>query len=285
MCASFQLIASYTSHWTWGVRFYEDSRNFFLTLPNGNEESALAKHPADFLLLLSTADEKCVWEKIGTLFWKAFLTLHYRGFESRLGEKTENFFEKFSVPTTYWRLIPGLAENFWIFLSSLATGHEKCVWSQIMKILSVTPIWRWEKRFEEGFRNYVLTLPNGHEKCVWAKKSETFSSFFCSHFPLEARCLSGPLFGSFFFFTYMGKMSTPSLPLPTGGKATVWTKKGCCYPNLFLTGLSGQEKVSWPKTLNIFLFPPSTRDEKVKWSAFQEIFILLPISLKSGFPP
>lgn len=48
---------------------------------------------------------------------------------------------------------------------------------------------------------------------------------------------------------------------------------------------SGQEWVFWPKTLNIFLFPPSTRDEKVKWSAFQEIFILLPISLKSGFPP
>ena len=228
MCASFQLIASYTSHWTWGVRFYEDSRTFSLTLPNGNEESVLAKNPADFLLLLSTADEKCVWEKIGTLFWKAFLTLHYRGFESRLGEKTENFFEIFSVPTHHWRSIACLAENSGDFLFS-------------------TPLWRWEKRFEEGFRNYVLTLPNGHEKCVWAKKSETFSSFFCSHFPLETRCLSGPLFGKFLFLTYMGKMSTSSLPLPTGGKAAVWTKKVNCYPNLFLTDLSGQEKASWPK--------------------------------------
>ncbi|MGM9602306.1 MAG: hypothetical protein ACI3W5_12110, partial [Faecousia sp.] len=62
----------------------------------------------------------------------------------------------FSVPTTYWRLIPGLAENF-----------GNCLFS--------TPLWRWEKRFDEEFRNYVLTLPNGHEKCVWAKKSETFS--------------------------------------------------------------------------------------------------------------
>ena len=163
------------------------------------------------------------WVKSISIFWKIFCSYYLLEVNSRFGRKLLNF------------------------LSSLATGHEKCVWSQIMKNLSVTPIWRWEKRFEEGFRNYVLTLPNGHEKCVWAKKSETFSSFFCSHFPLETRCLSGPLFGKFLFLTYMGKMSTPSLPLPTGGKAAVWTKKGCCYPNLFLTDLSGQEKASWPK--------------------------------------
>ncbi|MDY5595002.1 MAG: hypothetical protein SPF59_05025 [Oscillospiraceae bacterium] len=119
-----------------------------------------------------------------------------------MGEKTENFFENFSVHTHHWKSIACLAENFGNFLPS-------------------PPLWSWEKRFEEGFRNYVLTLSNGHEKCVWAKKSETFLSFFCSLFPLEARCPSGPLFGSFFFFTYMGKMSTPSLLLPTGGKAAV----------------------------------------------------------------
>ena len=39
--------------------FLRRFQNFFLTLPNGNEESALAKHPADFLFLLSAADEKC----------------------------------------------------------------------------------------------------------------------------------------------------------------------------------------------------------------------------------
>ena len=132
-------------------------------------------------------------------FLKAFLTLHYRGFESRLGEKTENFFENFSVHTHHWRSIACLAENSGDFLFS-------------------TPLWRWEKRFEEGFRNYVLTLPNGHEKCVWAKKSETFSSFFCSHFPLESRFPCGPLFGQFFFSTYMGEMSTPT---------THWRKSGC----------------------------------------------------------
>ena len=79
------------------------------------------------------------------------------------------------------------------------------------------------------------------------KNRKLFEKIFCSHSLLEARCPSGPLFGKFLFLTYMGKMSTPSLPLPTGGKAAVWTKKGCCYPNLFLTDLSGQEKVSWPK--------------------------------------
>ena len=171
MCASFQLIASYTSHWTWGVRFYEDSRNFSLTLPNGNEESALAKHPADFLLLLSTADEKCVWEIIGTLFWKAFLTLHYRGFESRLGEKTENFF---------WK----------IFCSYY--------------LLEVN------SRFGRKLLNFLSSLSTGHEKCVWAKESETFFKNFWSHSLLEAGDPSGPLIGRFFFFTYMGKMSIPT---------------------------------------------------------------------------
>ena len=43
---------------------------------------------------------------------------------------------------------------------------------------------------------------------------------------------------------------------------------------------SGQEWVYWPKALNIFLFPPSTGGDMIKWSAFREIFILLPISQK-----
>ena len=187
-----------------------------------------------------------------------------------------------------------------------------------MKILSVTPIGRWEKHFEEGFRNYVLTLPNGHEKCVWAKKSETFSSFFCSHFPLEARCPSGPLFGKFLFLTYIGKNVNPHypleawsafeqktekflFPLPISKNAAEIAPLRVIFSAIDLIGHfrskgveaaftplidpSGQQWVFWPKTLNIFLFPPSTRDEKVKWSAFQEIFILLLISLKSGFPP
>ena len=55
----------------------------------------------------------------------------------RFGKKMENFFEKFSVPTTYWRLIPGLAENFEIFLSSLSTGREKCVWPPIFDFSSL----------------------------------------------------------------------------------------------------------------------------------------------------
>lgn len=75
-----------------------------------------------------------------------------------MGEKTENFFENFSVNTHHWRSIACLTENSGDFLFS-------------------TPLWRWEKRFDEEFRNYLLTLltlSNGHEKCVWAKESETF---------------------------------------------------------------------------------------------------------------
>lgn len=78
----------------------------------------MGENPADFLFLLSTADEKCGWEKIRALFEKLFLTLHYRGIESRFGEKTESFFEIFSVPTHHWRPIACLAENFGNFLPS-----------------------------------------------------------------------------------------------------------------------------------------------------------------------
>ena len=119
-------------------------------------------------------------KRVGNFFEK--LSSHFTTEDLRAvwAKKRKTFFEKFSVPTTYWRSNPGLAETFDFFLSSLATGHEKC---------------------------------------VWAKKSETFLSFFCSHFPLEAGGPSGPIFRHFFFLTYMGKMSTPSLPLPTGGKA------------------------------------------------------------------
>ena len=92
------------------MRFYEDSRTFSLTLPNGNEESALAKNPADFLLLLSTADEKCVWGKIGKQI--VCSSLHYRGIENRFGEEIIYFYEisaalaymgEMSTPTTHWR--------------------------------------------------------------------------------------------------------------------------------------------------------------------------------------
>ena len=94
------------------MRFYEDSR-FFLTLSNGNEESVLAKNPADFLLLLSTADEKCVFSTIVESFFESF-SLHFTTEDLRAvwAKKRKTFFEKFSVPTIYWRLIPGLAENF-----------------------------------------------------------------------------------------------------------------------------------------------------------------------------
>ena len=155
-------------------------------------------------------------------FFESF-SLHFTTEDLRavLAKKWKTFLIIFLFTLTTGDQLPVWLNTVEFFLSSLTTGHEMCVWSQILKILSVTPIRRWEKRFEEGFRNYVLALPNGHEKCVWAKKSETLFKNFCSHSLLEARCPSGPLFGKFFFLTYMGKMSTPSLPLPTGGKAAV----------------------------------------------------------------
>ena len=181
-----------------------------LTLPTGHEECVFTKIPEIFLLHFPMETRKAFWRKIQRIFCSysplrmrsAFgkksehffekLSSHFTTEDLRAvwAKKRKTFFEKFSVPTTYWRLIPGLAENFGNFLFS-------------------TPLWRWEKRFDEGFRNYRLTLPNGHEKCVWAKKSETLFKNFCSHSLLEARCPSGPLCGKFFFFTYMGEMSTP----------------------------------------------------------------------------
>lgn len=102
-------------------------------------------------------------------FLKAFLTLHYRGIESRFGEKTENFFEIFSVPTHHWRSIVCLAENSGDFLFS-------------------TPLWRWEKRFDEeiiyfyeisAVLTYLGEMSTPHYSTedgitVWPKTTEIF---------------------------------------------------------------------------------------------------------------
>ena len=152
---------------------------------------------------------------------KAFLTLHYRGFESRFGEEMENFFDNFSVHTHHWRSIPGLAESFGIFLSSLATGHEKCVWSPIMKnsfrysyLEMGEAFWRripklcpytsqrtWEVRLGEKIGNFfeLFSVPIFH----WSRDAHVvrFSGNFSSsltwekcqpplfHYPLEEKRL------------------------------------------------------------------------------------------------
>ena len=68
------------------------------------------ENPAAFLFLLSTADEKCVWGKIGKQI--VCSSLHYRGIENRFGEEIIYFYEisaalaymgEMSTPTTHWR--------------------------------------------------------------------------------------------------------------------------------------------------------------------------------------
>lgn len=125
-----------------------------------------------------------------------------------------------------------MAENFGNFLFSI-------------------PLWRWKKRFEEGFRNYVLTLPNGHEKCVWAKKSETFSSFFCSHFPLEARCPSGPLFGRFFSSLTWGKCQPPLFHYPLEEKRLFKRKKDAVIQIFFSLIYLDRKRLVGRKNLKI----------------------------------
>ena len=201
-----------------------------LTLPNGNEESVLVKTRRIFC---------------------SYSPLRMR---SAFGKNRKtNCLLLTSLPRN-WK--PFWRRNhifLWNFCRSRLHGRN------------VNPHYPLEVRgwFEQWIRKFLLTLSNGHEKCVWAKKSVTLFKNSCSHSLLEARCPSGPLFGKFFFLTYMGKMSTPSLPLPTGGKAAAWTKKGCCYPNLFLTDLSGQEKVKWPKKSKNRKNSPIT--EKTLW--------------------
>ena len=44
-----------------------------------------------------------------------------------------------------------------------------------------------------------------------------------------------------------GKNVNPLSSTTHWRKSGCLNEKGCCYPNLFLTDLSGQEKVNWPK--------------------------------------
>ena len=159
MCASFQLIVPYTSHWTWGVCFYEDSRNFSLHF------------------LMET--RKAYWRNIQRIFC-SYSPLRMR---SAFGKKSKHFFEKlsshfttedlravwakkrktfliiFSVHTHHWRSIACLAENCWFFLSSLTTGHEK---------------WVWEKEAETFWKIFLFPLPTGGEMPKWSAFREIF---------------------------------------------------------------------------------------------------------------
>ena len=108
------------------------------------------------------------------------------------GEKLENFFEKFSVPTTHWRSNLGLAESFWKFLPSLPTGHGKCIWSLTLE-------------------NFFPLLLFGDEWCVLTNFLQNFS-------PLPPADKEADFSKKFIFLyeisaalVYMGEMSPPTI--------------------------------------------------------------------------
>ena len=84
------------------MRFYEDSRSFFLTLPNGNEESVLAKTQRIFC---------------------SYSPLRMR---SAFGEKSEN--KLFAPHFTTEELKTVLAKKSYIFMKflPLSLTWEKC---------------------------------------------------------------------------------------------------------------------------------------------------------------
>lgn len=153
---------------------------------------------------------------------------------------------------------------------------------------------RLGKRIGNFLKKFSVPDPTGGGRTKWSAFREFFLLHLHGrnvnpHYPLEA------------WSAFEQKTEKLLIPLPISENAAEiaplrvifsaidlighFRSKGVEAVFIPLIDPSGQEWVFWPKTLNIFLFPPSTRDEKVKWSAFQEIFILLPISLKSGFPP
>ena len=127
--------------------------------------------------------------------------------------KIRKLFLEISSPTTHWRLNPGLAENFWDFLLSLPTGHEKCVWYPIFEFFypllffgdgrcvlteenhifiwnfcgprlhgrNVNPHYPLEVRlaFEQKIRNFLFSLTTGHESAVFSKWNSKFFSILC----------------------------------------------------------------------------------------------------------
>lgn len=168
----------------------------------------------------------CGWEMrffniVENFFENLSLTLHYRGFESRLGEKTQNFFENFSVHTHHWRSIACLAENFWIFLSSLATGHKKCVWSPIMKNSFRYSYWEMGEAF---WRRIPKLCPYTSQR-TWevrlGEKIGNFFEFFLFPFSTGGEMPKWSAFRKFFLLHLHGKNVNPL------SSTTHWRKSHC----------------------------------------------------------
>ena len=113
MCASFRFCVS------------------VLTLPNGKEESVLAKTQRIF----------CSYSplRMRSAFWK----------------KSEHFFEKFLLPLTTGGQIPVWPKIFEISFLHLPPDMRCVFGSKFWNILSVTPIWRWVLCFSKGNRFFI----------------------------------------------------------------------------------------------------------------------------------
>ena len=146
MCASFQLIVPYTSHWTWGMRFYEDYGNFslhflmetrkaFWRKPSGFSvptlhcgwEVHLGKKSEHYFEILSshftTEDLRAVWAKKSETF--EFFSLHFpTDMRSAFGRKNRKLFRVFSVPIFHWSRDAHVVRFSGNFSSSLT--WEKC---------------------------------------------------------------------------------------------------------------------------------------------------------------
>ena len=164
----FQNFFSYTSQWKRGKRFGEN--------------------PAAFLLLLSTADEKCVWEKIGKQI--VCSSLHYRGIENRFGEEIIYFYEisaalaymgEMSPPTTHWRWEAGLNSESENFSSHFPMDMRSAFWKKnrnLFEKVSV-PIFHWRRDAQVVRFSGIFSSSLKCEKC----QPPLF------HYPLEEKRL------------------------------------------------------------------------------------------------
>ena len=215
MCASFQLIVPYTSHWTWGVRFYEDSRTFFLHFLMETRKAFWLNIQRIFSSYSPLRMRSAFGKKSEHFFEKLFLTLHYRGFESRLGEKTENFFWKifcsyyllevnsrfgrkllnFPLFTCHrtWevRLVPNYENSFRYSYWEMGEAF----WRRIPKLCPYTSQRTWEVRLGEKIGNFfeffLFPFSTGGEMPKWSafrkiSLPHLHGKNVNPHYPLEA---------------------------------------------------------------------------------------------------
>ena len=207
--------------------FLRRFQNFFLTLPNGNEESVLAKTQRIFC---------------------SYSPLRMR---SAFGKKSEHFLKSFSSHFTTEDLRAVWAKKrktfLKFFLFTLTTGDQLPVWPKTLEIFFSLLL------FGDG--RSVLTKDSGiislhfttDMRNAFGKKSETFLKNISVPTPHWRRDAQVVRFSGDFSSSLTWEKCQPL------ASTIHWRKSGClnekvdCYPTLFPTDLSGHEKVSWPK--------------------------------------